>query len=114
MPKTDIWGNFIVNGDPRISFDLACGKNCTRTPTTSTDIMHSWKPYSHSSSHPIHLSVNVTGGEPGEYDLFGYTAPWSVGPGVKNDFRVSNADTWEGNRGARCDFWREVGPRVPG
>ena len=35
------------------------------------------------------------------------------GPGVVNDFRLVDAETWEGGRGARCRFWRDVAPRVP-
>ena len=34
-------------------------------------------------------------------------------PGLKNQFDVVNAYTWEGGRGIRCDFWRSVGIVVP-
>lgn len=34
-------------------------------------------------------------------------------PGVVNDFRLVDANSWEGGRGARCEFWRSVAPRVP-
>jgi hypothetical protein len=36
-----------------------------------------------------------------------------VGPGLMNDFSVVDAGSWEGGRGARCDFWRSIGKVVP-
>lgn len=36
-----------------------------------------------------------------------------VEPGLKNNFTLVNAYTWEGGRGYRCDFWRSVGAVVP-
>jgi len=34
-------------------------------------------------------------------------------PGLRNDFSLVDARQWEGGRGERCDFWREVGGKVP-
>jgi hypothetical protein len=88
----DIWGNFIVRGDPGINLELACGKTCTRKPTYDTNIARSWKSYNHQSHSPIHLVVNVTGGTPGECSvLFVGNASCNNGLGVVNDFRVADA-----------------------
>ena len=106
----NVWGNFIVHGDPRISWQLACS-NCTRGETYATDLAH-WTPYTR--FNPVHMSANVTGGHTGEYSYYGWIVPTVVGPGLENYFRVADADTWEGGRGYRCDFWRSVGPRIPG
>jgi len=34
-------------------------------------------------------------------------------PGLMSNFSLVNAYTWEGGRGYRCDFWREVSAIVP-
>lgn len=36
-----------------------------------------------------------------------------IGPGLENDFSIVDAGSWEGGRGARCDFWRSIGKVVP-
>jgi hypothetical protein len=37
----------------------------------------------------------------------------AVGPGLRNNFTLVNAYTWEGGRGYRCDFWRSMAALVP-
>lgn len=105
-----IWGNFVVQGDPRISWDLSCG-NCTYKQTHATNLEH-WTPYSR--LNPVHMSANVTGGHVGPYNLFLLNANVTVGPGIMNQMYVANADTWEGGRGYRCASLRDLGPRIPG
>lgn len=34
-------------------------------------------------------------------------------PGLKNDFTLVNAYSWEGGRGSRGDFWRSIGVSMP-
>ena len=34
-------------------------------------------------------------------------------PGLRNNITLVDAYTWEGGRGARCDFWRSIGAVVP-
>ena len=34
------------------------------------------------------------------------------GAGLRNDFKLVDAYTWEGGRGARCEFWRSMGGLV--
>lgn len=41
------------------------------------------------------------------------TATQHVGPGLVNDFSIVDAGTWEGGRGARCEFWKSIGKFVP-
>jgi carboxylesterase type B len=61
------------------------------------------------------LNLNTTGGVP-------YQAPQTgVGvnvtqfrePGIQNNFSVVDALAWEGGRGERCEFWRQIARRVP-
>lgn len=35
------------------------------------------------------------------------------GPGLSNNFTLADAYAWEGGRGRRCEFWRELSPYVP-
>jgi len=75
-----------------------------------------WPQYS--SAAPYQMSLNETGGvelkvpynNPPFYDL---NITEIVEPGLKNDFTLVNAYTWEGGRGVRCDFWRAMGVLVP-
>lgn len=59
------------------------------------------------------LNLNQTGGEPYAGPLInGVGVTQFRGPGLRNEFAVVDARAWEGGRGARCEFWREVGPLV--
>ena len=101
-------GNFVVKGDPSIDTETAGedregGATITKWPISTLE-------------QPNLMVLNTTGGEV-------YKGPSSVpggpnitqsrGPGLRNDFRVVNADEWEGGRGERCKFWRGVGRLVP-
>ena len=71
-----------------------------------------WPIYSSSSN--IQMNLNTTGGTVKTVPVtpdFSYDL--RLDPGVTNDFQLVNADTWEGGRGSRCQFWREVASRVP-
>lgn len=103
----DIWGNFIVHGDPRISQNLACGTNCD--PRTAD--MTQWKPWNR--EHPVQLSANMTGGTPALYNAAGTLVPSIAGPGLSNSYTLSDGVTWEGGRGNRCKFLQEMGPKIP-
>ncbi|KAI4282223.1 MAG: hypothetical protein L6R38_003087 [Xanthoria sp. 2 TBL-2021] len=122
------WGNFITNNDPSIPADIAAGANATSTTgsSNSTDLLpdqpnaaSSWPSYSLAA--PYQVNFNQSGGIP--FDASAY--PGAPGlqlknvtqfsdPGLRNDFSLVNAYTWEGGRGMRCDFWRSVARIVPG
>ena len=105
-----IFGNFITTSNPSISAEIANGVNSTSTSNPALD----WPPWN--LTQPYQINLNETGGIPfeaptlatdvGEITEFG-------GPGLKNNIELVNAYTWEGGRGARCDFWRSVGAIVP-
>jgi len=64
------------------------------------------------------VNLNETGGEEISTPVIDYigllvNGTESIGPGLKNAFSVVDAGTWEGGRGARCDFWRSLGETVP-
>lgn len=106
---TAIFTNFIISGNP--SADL----NQT-IPAHTADVLRSWPTYS--QSNPIQINFNETGGvvdtnghDP--RDPFGITITQYDRPGLTPSFSLVNAYTWEGGRGKRCDFWRDVGVNVP-
>ncbi|KIM98286.1 hypothetical protein OIDMADRAFT_167121 [Oidiodendron maius Zn] len=103
----NIWGNFIVHGDPRISQSLACGTNCD--PRTAD--MTLWKPWN--GEHSVQLSANMTGGTLAFYNATSTLVPSIAEPGLSNSYTLSDSVTWEGGRGNRCRFWQEMGPKIP-
>ena len=105
-----IFGNFITSGNPSISAAIANGVNSTSTknPASKWPVWNLKKPYQ--------INLNESGGVPFEAT----TLATDVGeitefeePGLKNNIELVNAYTWEGGRGARCEFWRSVGAIVP-
>jgi hypothetical protein len=109
-----IWGNFITRNDPTISVaDATAGEtNATVPMAHKDDKMMEWPRYS--PAHPTQLDLNTTGGV---VDLVTVTSELSydvrTGSGIVNDFRLVDAFKWEGDRGARCAFWRGIAPSVP-
>jgi hypothetical protein len=64
------------------------------------------------------VNLNETGGEEIStpvIDFIGHLINGTeyVGPGFKIAFSVVDAGSWEGGRGARCEFWRSLGEIVP-
>ncbi|KAI9733694.1 MAG: hypothetical protein M1834_003297 [Cirrosporium novae-zelandiae] len=107
-----IWGNFIITSNPSIPSAIANGNNSnSSTPNPAS----TWPQYSIYA--PYQLNLNETGGREFSTAVVGGGAPNATEyeePGLKNDFTLVNAYTWEGGRGIRCDFWRSVGGLVPG
>jgi hypothetical protein len=110
-----IWGNFILNDNPAISVTDATANYTNATvPMTAAagSSMISWPEYSTFS--PQQMNLNTTGGV---VDLVTVTDDLSftirTGDGIVNTFSLVDSYTWEGGRGARCDFWRNVSSSVP-
>ncbi|KAK8135983.1 hypothetical protein PG984_003923 [Apiospora sp. TS-2023a] len=106
-----IWGNFIVSGSPVISMaDATAGFSNATAPANGDDI--NWPAYT--LAEPYQMDLNTTGGD---ITLLTITPDLSYyvrnGSGIVNNFRLVNATSWEGGRGERCSFWRDVAPRVP-
>ena len=108
---THIVGNFITQNNPSLTAALANGayESNNQAPNPITN----WPPYEIYA--PYQMDLNQTGGNEISYNVTGLSRNETiyVGPGLKNDFRLVNAYTWEGGRGYRCDFWRSVGAIVP-
>lgn len=93
-----IFGNFIVNSSPAIPDDQATAR---------------WPAWVGGQESRM-VNLNTTGGVPYQaVTQFGATVTQYMDPGVKNAFSTANAYTWEGGRGVRCDFWKNVSSKVP-
>ena len=143
-----IWGNFIINGNPSIPDAVANGLssyNFTNMANNTANPASMWPEYT--PENPNMINLNQTGGTPSfyrfngtnsspgvppspastfvieaPYDAFNMTSGNGTAnaghsitgyPVLRNDFTLVNAATWENERGARCQFWRGEGPRVP-
>ncbi len=112
--KIEIWGNFVMNNNPSLSALTANGQSTGNS--SAGNPAANWPQYS--SAAPYQMNLNETGGveskvlynNPPSYNL---NITDIVEPGLKNDFTLVNAYTWEGGRGVRCDFWRAMGVLVP-
>ncbi|KAF6793396.1 acetylcholinesterase [Colletotrichum sojae] len=88
-----IWGNFVTTGDPSID----------------TGAWPRWD-----QAAPQQLNLNQTGGEPIATPMqWGVVVTEFAGEGLQNDFSIVPADSWEGERGARCGFWQGLAPSIP-
>ncbi|KAG6353849.1 hypothetical protein INS49_005106 [Diaporthe citri] len=107
-----VWGNFIVRDDPTITLDEATAGYANATAPAGTDGNINWPRYT--AQQPYMMDLNTTGGDLTQVvvttDLSYYLR---VGAGIANNFRLVDALSWEGGRGARCDFWSGVSARVP-
>ncbi|RMY64749.1 hypothetical protein D0863_09589 [Hortaea werneckii] len=108
---TTMWANFITEGDPSISNALANGND-----SVSVNAASDWPVFTTEGPGAYRmLNLNETGGMPYSARVVSSAANATQyeGPGLMNDIRETNAYTWEGGRGARCDFWKRIGSRVP-
>lgn len=100
-------GNFVTKDNPSISNAIADGPSSN---STAPNPLSHWPLFG--DGKDLHMiNFNQTGGHVIVAPPFNNSE--SVGPGLVNHFTVVDGYTWEGGRGARCDFWRQVGPIVP-
>ncbi|KAH8689520.1 putative carboxylesterase [Talaromyces proteolyticus] len=102
--------SFVVTGTPTTQ-----GVYNSTVPSDTANLLGSWPAYSREK--PVQANLNQTGGilttgtDP--RDPFDYQIQMYVNPGLQPKFDLVDAYTWEGGRGARCDFWKTVGTKVP-
>ncbi|KAH6642520.1 Alpha/Beta hydrolase protein [Boeremia exigua] len=59
------------------------------------------------------INLNTTGGVPYQSpQMNGVNVTEFMMPGIQNDFSVVDALSWEGGRGARCDFWKTLASKM--
>ncbi|ESZ91220.1 hypothetical protein SBOR_8394 [Sclerotinia borealis F-4128] len=122
-----IWGRFIVYDDPTLPADVIVSitnrGNGTHTgddiSAAGTGIWPQWSTDRYSHEKYKMLKLNMTGGE--ETKVLWTSADGGVsfdvsentGLRVRADLEIVDAWGWEGGRGARCEFWVEIGREVP-
>jgi len=105
-----ILGNFVKTGNPSISNTVANGASSANP--SAPNGASSWPTWNPSS--PKLLNLNQTGGDPYEFiTQWGAPVTQYQGPSLRNSIAVAPADIWEGGRGARCDFYKSLGPSIP-
>lgn len=102
------WGNFIIDGNPSIPNTIANGAG-SASPSAPHPASN-WPAWS--ASAPQLMNWNTTGGTP---YIFGTSWGTNVTQytGGRNAISLQNSNTWEAGRGARCDFYRSLGPSIP-
>ncbi|KAF2790340.1 carboxylesterase type B [Melanomma pulvis-pyrius CBS 109.77] len=109
-----IWGNFIRTGNPSISSSIANG--AASNATAKANGLADWPPFTEEEGFKM-ANLNQTGGTlvPSVAGLVGSLVNIEIytDPGLRNDLRIVDAESWEGGRGARCAFWKSVAGRVP-
>jgi len=105
-----IWGNFVKTGNPSVSNAVANGAS-SPNPSASNPAS-AWPTWTENASKFVNL--NTTGGTPYEYVAqWGAVVTQFAQPGLQNALSVARADTFEGGRGARCAFYKGLGPSIP-
>ncbi|PYH87985.1 carboxylesterase family protein [Aspergillus ellipticus CBS 707.79] len=109
-----VWGAFIIQDSPVVSVGVAMGgMGNASVPQTGDGRWLDWPPYGRGGL-AAQMDFNTTGGELVHEVVTTNLSYWvRVGAGIVNTFRLVDAESWEGGRGQRCDFWRDVGERVP-
>jgi carboxylesterase type B len=60
------------------------------------------------------VDFDQSGGTPYQAGTsWGVNVTQYMGPGLRADIDVVDAYSWEGGRGARCEFWRSLGAAIP-
>jgi hypothetical protein len=110
-----IWGNFIRTGKPSISSAIAVG--ASGNASTGGSGLEDWPTFLGDDGGYRMVNLNQTGGklETTLAGLAGFQVSVDIytNPGLSNDLKVVDAWSWEGGRGKRCEFWKEVAGRVP-
>lgn len=93
-----IWGNFVTKNDPSIASQVANG----------------WSTGDETVNAASRWPVFVGGGGKGSNRLMiNLNETWSEDVPVANAISLVDGWNWEGGRGARCEFWRKLGKKLP-
>ena len=123
----EIWGRFIVFNDPTLPAPIV--KNIVTLPngTLTGDNLTAagegfWPTWEGDSDNGAAsyrmLNLNMTGGHETHIawdsaDGVNINVTQYAGPGLSARFDIVDAWSWEGDRGARCEFWADIGDLVP-
>ncbi|KAI1442597.1 alpha/beta-hydrolase [Annulohypoxylon stygium] len=113
-----IWGNFIVKGDPALSKSQARALHRGNISAVSDGKWPEWKGEPGSDWM---VNLNMTGGVPisTTFNLDGtlvhvvsYVSGNGTSPPLEAKFNIVEGSSWEGGRGKRCQLWADLGPWI--
>ncbi|GIJ89467.1 hypothetical protein Asppvi_008409 [Aspergillus pseudoviridinutans] len=106
-----MWGNFIMNNSPVIPLVDAMANNSQAVVPVGLNGHLDWPQFRPTS--PWQMDLNTTGGSVSQVVVTPNLSYYvREGDDVVNQFRLADAYTWEGGRGRRCAFWRDVADRI--
>ena len=123
----EIWGRFIMYNDPTLPASVIKNISSFSNGTSTGDDISAagsgnWLVWEGGSgdrgdSYKM-LNLNMTGGHATEIlwaaaDGTKFNVTQYAGPGLEARFEIVDAWSWEGGRGARCEFWADVSEFVP-
>ncbi|KAI0474359.1 carboxylesterase [Xylaria cf. heliscus] len=111
-----IWGNFIVRGDPTLN---AVQVGTTKQGNITAAGAGNWPQWGGRPERDYLLNLNMTGGMPvntptqiggNTVDVTSYI-PSTDGsyPELEASFNLASGWSWEGGRGSRCQLWVDLG-----
>ncbi|KAI0842387.1 alpha/beta-hydrolase [Hypoxylon sp. FL0890] len=113
-----IWGNFIVRGDPTLNRMQTSVSGNGSIKAAGTGI---WPQWQGEPGCDWMLNLNMTGGTPittpvvedgVTIQVTSYVSGNGTSSPLRADFRVAEGSTWEGGRGERCQLWADLGPWI--
>ncbi|TVY47200.1 Carboxylesterase [Lachnellula occidentalis] len=119
-----IWGRFVVFDDPTLPAEVVEGIVTLPDGTLTGDHLTAagegvWPIWEGNGVAGYQmLNLNMTGGHEtlvswGGADGVKINVTQYAGPGLEARLDIVDAWSWEGYRGARCDFWADIGKLVP-
>ncbi|KAF2198193.1 alpha/beta-hydrolase [Delitschia confertaspora ATCC 74209] len=107
-----IWGNFIVHNSPIVSVTDAKGGMSNATVPVGRNGNIEWPLWR--ETHMMMLNLNTTGGVASTAKVNeNLSITTYLEPGVTNQISLVDANSWEGGRGERCKWWKEMAEKIP-
>lgn len=111
-----MWGSFVMNDSPVIKASEARFENPNaEVPVSSDDEDGLLKWPAYTEAGPWMLVLDSAGSKPVMVEMRkkeDYQCPVNRG-NLTNHFSLGNSMTWNDNRGARCEWWRNHAYRIP-
>ncbi|CAN8104972.1 unnamed protein product [Discula destructiva] len=117
------WGRLIIYNDPTLPEYTVDALIRTANGTNTADDIYAiatgnWTKWSQANTRHEMLNVNMTGGTPKVINWTpvggtGINITQMIDPGLSAKFSIVDAQSWEGNRGERCEMWQKLGASVP-
>ncbi|KAL7623533.1 hypothetical protein AAE478_007216 [Parahypoxylon ruwenzoriense] len=115
----EIWGNFVVDGDPTLSRLQTSSADHGNITAAGAGLWPQWRG---EPGEDWMLNLNMTGGtlittptyiNGSKIQVPSYVpGDGTLSPPLEAIFNVAKGSTWEGGRGKRCQLWVDLGPWI--